>query len=100
MINNTGPVRELECRRYANGHPYWHSFPSHKNCQIRGGCDLPPHLLGCCVAIWDKEFMSDLRRKADWVQAQYPYIFSAIPDKAPEPDLISRDTVTDEFNKA
>ncbi len=44
--------------------------------------------------------MSDLRRKADWVQAQYPYIFSAIPDKAPEPDLISRDTVTDEFNKA
>ncbi|MET5290645.1 hypothetical protein WH835_13720 [Raoultella planticola] len=59
--------------------------------------DLP---IGYCDATWDKEFMADLRRKADWVQGEDPYLFSGIPDKVPEPDLISRDTVIDEFNKA
>jgi hypothetical protein len=57
--------------------------------------DLP---IGYCDATWDKEFMADLRRKADWVQGEDPYLFSGIPDKVPEPDLISRDTVGDEFN--
>ncbi|EPO8268516.1 T6SS effector phospholipase Tle3 domain-containing protein, partial [Raoultella planticola] len=59
--------------------------------------DLP---IGYCDATWDKEFMADLRRKADWVQGDDLYLFSGIPDKVPEPDLISRDTVIDEFNKA
>ncbi|HGY2285776.1 TPA: DUF3274 domain-containing protein, partial [Citrobacter braakii] len=57
--------------------------------------DLP---IGYCDATWDKEFMADLRRKADWVQGEDPYLFSGIPDKVPEPDLIGRDTVVDEFN--
>ncbi|HHS9597478.1 TPA: T6SS effector phospholipase Tle3 domain-containing protein, partial [Raoultella planticola] len=54
--------------------------------------------IGYCDATWDKEFMADLRRKADWVQGEDLYLFSGIPDKVPEPDLISRDTVVDEFN--
>lgn len=44
--------------------------------------------------------MADLRRKADWVQGEDPYLFSGMPDKVTEPDLISQDTVIDEFNKA
>lgn len=44
--------------------------------------------------------MADLRRKADWVQGEDPYLFSGMPDKVTEPDLISRDTAIDEFNKA
>lgn len=59
--------------------------------------DLP---IGYCDATWDKAFMADLRRKADWVQGEDPYLFSGMPDKVPEPDLISRDTIIDEFNKA
>ena len=59
--------------------------------------DLP---IGYCDATWDKAFMADLRRKADWVHGEDPYIFSGIPNKVAEPDLISRDTVLDEFNKA
>ncbi|MDA8505292.1 DUF3274 domain-containing protein [Citrobacter sp. Awk 2] len=59
--------------------------------------DLP---IGYCDATWDKAFMADLRRKADWTQGEDPYLFSGIPDNVPEPDLISRDTVIDEFNKA
>ncbi len=39
MNNNYEPVQELECKFDDNGHPSWRSFPSHKNCQIRGGCD-------------------------------------------------------------
>lgn len=58
--------------------------------------DLP---IGYCDATWDKEFMDDLRRKADWVQGEDPYLFSGIPDNVPEPDLISRDTVINKFNK-
>lgn len=51
MNNNYEPVRELECKFDDNGHPSWRSFPSHKNCQIRGGCDLPPHLLGIIILV-------------------------------------------------
>jgi hypothetical protein len=29
--------------------------------------DLP---IGYCDATWDKEFMADLRRKADWTQGR------------------------------
>ena len=43
--------------------------------------------------------MADLRRKADWTQGEDPYLFSGIPDNVPEPDLISRDTVIDKFDK-
>lgn len=57
--------------------------------------DLP---IGYCDATWDKEFMADLRRKADWTQED-PYLFTGIPDNVPEPDIISRETVTDKFNK-
>lgn len=28
-----------------------------------------------------------------------PYLFTGIPDNVPEPDIISRETVTDKFNK-
>ncbi|MDN7099754.1 hypothetical protein, partial [Enterobacter hormaechei] len=41
----------------------------------------------------------DLRRKADWTQGDDPYLSSGEPDKVPEPDLISQDTVVDEFYK-
>lgn len=58
--------------------------------------DLP---IGYCDATWDKAFMDELRRKADWVQGEDSYLFSGVPDKVPEPDLISRDTVTDKFNR-
>lgn len=58
--------------------------------------DLP---IGYCDATWDKEFMADLRRKADWTQGEDPYLFSGIPDNVPEPDIISRETITDKFNK-
>ncbi|WP_048984377.1 T6SS effector phospholipase Tle3 domain-containing protein, partial [Enterobacter hormaechei] len=58
--------------------------------------DLP---IGYCDATWDKEFMADLRRKADWTQGEDPYLSSGEPDKVPEPDLISQDTVVDEFYK-
>ncbi|MCV7759459.1 DUF3274 domain-containing protein, partial [Pluralibacter gergoviae] len=58
--------------------------------------DLP---IGYCDATWDKEFMADLRRKADWVQGEDPYLFSGIPDDVPEPALISRDTIKDKFNR-
>lgn len=51
MNNNYEPVRELECKFDDNGHPSWRSFPSHKNCQIRGGCDLPPHLPGIIILV-------------------------------------------------
>lgn len=51
MSNNTEPVRELECMYDDNGHPSWQSIPSHKNCQIRGGCDLPPHLPGIIILV-------------------------------------------------
>ncbi|EKS6416316.1 DUF3274 domain-containing protein [Enterobacter hormaechei] len=58
--------------------------------------DLP---IGYCDATWNKEFMADLRRKADWTQGEDPYLSSGEPDKVPEPDLISQDTVVDEFYK-
>lgn len=58
--------------------------------------DLP---IGYCDATWDKEFMADLRRTADWTQGEDPYLSSGEPDKVPEPDLISQDTVVDEFYK-
>lgn len=58
--------------------------------------DLP---IGYCDATWDKEFMADLRRKADWVQGDDPYLFSGVPDKIEEPGLISRETVVDVFNR-
>lgn len=51
MNNNYEPVRELECKFDDNGHPSWRSFPSHKNCQIRGGCNLPPHLPGIIILV-------------------------------------------------
>lgn len=51
MNTNPEPVRELECKFDDNGHPSWRSFPSHKNCQIRGGCDLPPHLPGIIILV-------------------------------------------------
>ncbi len=37
--------------------------------------------------------------KADWTQGEDPYLFTGIPDNVPEPDIISRETVTDKFNK-
>lgn len=51
MTSNTEPVRELECQFDDNGHPSWCSFPSHKNIQVRGGCDLPPHLPGIVILV-------------------------------------------------
>ncbi|MDM3463953.1 hypothetical protein, partial [Citrobacter sp. Cb031] len=51
MNSNSEPIRELECKFDDNGHPSWRSFPSHKNCQIRGGCDLPPHLPGIIILV-------------------------------------------------
>ncbi|PLP35475.1 hypothetical protein CWM98_37245, partial [Klebsiella variicola] len=51
MSNKTEPIRELECKFDDNGSPSWDSFPSHKNCQVRGGCDLPPHLPGIIILV-------------------------------------------------
>ena len=51
MSNSKEPIRELECKFDDNGHPSWSSFPSHKNCQVRGGCDLPPHLPGIIILV-------------------------------------------------
>ncbi|EMM3275017.1 hypothetical protein RZE93_005608, partial [Pluralibacter gergoviae] len=51
MTNKNEPIRELECQFDDNGHPSWFSFPSHKSCQIRGGCDLPPHLPGIIILV-------------------------------------------------
>ncbi|MDK3052761.1 hypothetical protein, partial [Klebsiella michiganensis] len=41
MVHKTEPVRELEIKYDDNGHPSWCSFPSHKNVQVRGACDVP-----------------------------------------------------------
>ena len=51
MSNKPEPIRELECKFDDNGSPSWDSFPSHKNCQVRGGCDLPPHLPGIIILV-------------------------------------------------
>jgi len=51
MSNSKEPVRELECEFDDNGQPSWRSFPSHKNCKVRGACDLPPHLPGIVILV-------------------------------------------------
>lgn len=51
MSSNTEPVRELECQFDDNGQPSWRSFPTHKNIQVRGACDLPPHLPGIIILV-------------------------------------------------
>ncbi|EPC9788010.1 T6SS effector phospholipase Tle3 domain-containing protein [Klebsiella variicola] len=51
MNSDSEPIRELECKFDDNWHPSWYSFPSHKNCQIRGDCDLPPHLPGIIILV-------------------------------------------------
>lgn len=51
MNSDSEPIRELECKFDDNWHPSWYSFPSHKNCQIRGDCDLPPHFPGIIILV-------------------------------------------------
>jgi len=45
MSNSKESIPELECNFDDNGHPSWSSFPSHKNFQHRGECDLTAYFL-------------------------------------------------------
>ncbi|CAI0889972.1 T6SS effector phospholipase Tle3 domain-containing protein [Serratia ficaria] len=62
MTNRTEPVRELDCQFDDNGNPSWCSFPSHKNVQVRGACDLPPHLPGIVI------FVHGVNSTGEWYQ--------------------------------
>ncbi|WP_246862524.1 DUF3274 domain-containing protein [Pantoea sp. SO10] len=62
MKNNNDPLRSLETVLDDNGQPSWRSFPSHKNIQVRGACDLPPHLPGLVI------FVHGVNSTGEWYQ--------------------------------
>lgn len=89
--------KDLRLRTYVSQPTDHSTLPMHADFMSHVvAYDLP---IGYCDSTWDKAFMADLRRKADWTQGEDAYLFSGIPDKVPEPDLISRETVVDEFDK-
>lgn len=56
--------------------------------------DLP---VGYCDATWDKAFMAELRRRADWTQGLDSYFKTGIPNKVEEPGIISKETMLAEM---
>lgn len=62
MTNSSEPTRDLGIKYDDNGHPSWASFPSHKNVQVRGACDLPPHLPGLII------FVHGVNSTGEWYQ--------------------------------
>lgn len=65
MVYKTEPVRELEIKYDDNGHPSWCSFPSHKNVQVRGACDVPPHLPGLVILVHGVNSTGEWYQKAE-----------------------------------
>ena len=65
MVHKTEPVRELEIKYDDNGHPSWCSFPSHKNVQVRGACDVPPHLPGLIILVHGVNSTGEWYQKAE-----------------------------------
>lgn len=62
MKKNNEPLRSLETVHDDNGQPSWRSFTSHKNIQVRGACDLPPHLPGLII------FVHGVNSTGEWYQ--------------------------------
>lgn len=65
MVHKTEPVRELDIKYDDNGHPSWCSFPSHKNVQVRGACDVPPHLPGLIILVHGVNSTGEWYQKAE-----------------------------------
>ncbi|HCA4642487.1 TPA: hypothetical protein MWR99_005387, partial [Klebsiella pneumoniae] len=114
MSNKPESIRELECKFDDNGSPSWDSFPSHKNCQVRGGCDLPPHLPGIIILVhgvnstgeWfsvaEKKLCEGLNKRLGLTGTSYEletnkYLFDDKIDAVP---LMSRDLPDVNINKS
>jgi hypothetical protein len=71
------------------------TLPSNLNFMARVvAYDLP---IGYCESGWDRAFITDLRRRADWTQGLDTYLKTGIPNNVTEPEIISTETALEEM---